>query len=137
MDLDKVPFFALINRRLAWLSQRQDVLADNVANADTPGYKARDLKEVSFADLLGGTTRNNPVRLAATQPGHIAASARATPFTVIDDPNAKPTLNGNAVDMENEMMKVSKTGIDYQFAINLYRKQIGFIKTALGRGSGS
>mgnify|MGYP003352205521 CR=1 FL=1 len=136
MDLDKIPFFTLINRRLAWLSQRQDVLADNVANASTPGYKARDVKEVSFAELLGGATRNRTVQLASTQAGHLGASARATPFTVIDDPAAKPTFNGNAVDMENEMMKVSKTGIDYQFAVNLYKKQIGFIKTALGRTGG-
>jgi flagellar basal-body rod protein FlgB len=135
MDISNIPFFELINRRLAWLSQRQDVLADNVANADTPGFKARDLKEPSFSDLLSGGA-SDPRRPAATQPGHIGGSVREAAFQLIDDPDVKQSLNGNAVDMEGEMMKVSKTGIDYQFAISLYRKQIGFIKTALGR-SGS
>lgn len=132
MNLNSIPFFELLNKRLAWLSQRQDILADNVANADTPGFKARDLKEPSFADLLRGTA-SDPSRPVATEPGHIGASAQQAAFQVIDDPDAKPTLNGNAVDMETEMMKVSKTGIDYQFAISLYKKQIGMIKTALGR----
>jgi flagellar basal-body rod protein FlgB len=132
MDLTKIPFFDLINKRLAWLSQRQDVLAENVANANTPGYKARDLKEPSFAELLRGADPSN--RMAATQAGHIVASTRANAYKVIDDKSATPTINGNAVDVEAEMMKVSKTGIDYQFAISLYKKQLGFIKTALGRG---
>ena len=134
MDLNKIPFLDLINRRLAWLSQRQDVLAENVANGDTPGYKPRDLKEQSFAELLHGTNSNS-VQLVATQPGHIGTPMRSAAYKVIADPAATSTLNGNAVDMEGEMMKVSKTGIDYQFAINLYKKQIGMIKTALGRSS--
>lgn len=132
MDFTNIPFMDLVSRRLAWLSQRQDILADNVANADTPGFKPKELKEVTFADLLRGSA-SDPKRPAVTQPGHIGSSTRSAAFQVIDDPDVKQTLNGNAVDMESEMMKVSKTGIDYQFAINLYRKQIGFIKTALGR----
>lgn len=135
MDLNSIPFFDLINKRLAWLSQRQDVLAENVANGDTPGYKPRDLKEQTFADLLHGASANS-VRLSATQPGHIGASARPNAYKVIDDTSGNSTINGNAVDMEGQMMKVSKTGIDYQFAINLYKKQIGMIKTALGRSTG-
>lgn len=133
MDLTKIPFFELINKRLAWLSQRQDVLAENVANVNTPGYKARDLKEPSFAELVRGT--DSSVRLVATQPGHIGGTIRAGAYAVIDDKSTTPTINGNAVDIEGEMMKVSRTGIDYQFAISLYKKQIGMIKTALGRGA--
>ena len=133
MDLTRIPFFELINKRLSWLSQRQDVLAENVANVNTPGYQARDLKEPSFAELLRGT--GSSVRLAATQPGHIGGANRADAYAVVDDKSTTPTINGNAVDMEAELMKVSKTGIDYQFAINLYKKQIGMIKTALGRGA--
>jgi flagellar basal-body rod protein FlgB len=133
MDLTKIPFFELINKRMAWLSQRQDVLAENVANVNTPGYKARDLKELSFAELLRGT--DSRTRLAVTQAGHIGATGQAGAYKVVDDKSATPTINGNAVDMEAELMKVSKTGIDYQFAINLYKKQIGMIKTALGRGA--
>lgn len=132
MDLTKIPFFELINKRLAWLSQRQDVLAENIANVNTPGFQARDLKEPTFAELLRGT--DSRARMAVTQAGHIGGAAQAGAYKVVADRSAAPTLNGNAVDMEAELMKVSKTGIDYQFAINLYKKQIGMIKTALGRG---
>jgi flagellar basal-body rod protein FlgB len=133
MDLSKIPFFDLINKRLSWLAQRQDLLAQNVANGDTPGYKARDLKEPSFAELVRGT--GGTVRPVATQPAHFGANEQGPRWAAIDDKSSAPTINGNSVDMENELIKVSKTGIDYQFAINLYRKQIGMIKTALGRGS--
>lgn len=132
MDLTKIPFFEMINKRLAWLSQRQDVLAENVANVNTPGYKARDLKETSFAELLQGT--GSAAHLAVTQARHIGGASQAGLYKVIEDKSATPTINGNAVDIESELMKVSKTGVDYQFAINLYKKQIGMIKTALGRG---
>jgi flagellar basal-body rod protein FlgB len=131
MDLTKIPFFELINRRLAWLSQRQDVLAENVANVNTPGYKARDLKEPSFAELLRGPEAS--ARLAVTRPNHLGGAIGQAAYKPIADTSATPTIDGNAVDIESEMMKVSKTGIDYQFAISLYKKQIGMIKTALGR----
>lgn len=133
MDLTKIPFFEMINKRLAWLSQRQDVLAENVANVNTPGYKARDLKENSFAELLQGT--GSPAHLAVTQARHIGGASQAGLYKIIEDKSATPTINGNAVDIESELMKVSKTGVDYQFAINLYKKQISMIKTALGRGA--
>lgn len=135
MDLTKIPFFEMINRRLAWLSQRQDVLAENVANVNTPGYKARDLKEPSFAELLCGPDAGAGARLAVTRPNHIGAAIGPAAYKPIADASATPTIDGNAVDIESELMKVSKTGIDYQFAINLYKKQIGMIKTALGRGA--
>jgi flagellar basal-body rod protein FlgB len=134
MEYSNIPFFDLIGRRLAWLSQRQDILADNVANSNTPGFKPKDLKEASFADLMRGSA-SDPKRPAATEGGHIGGAVRPSAFQVIEDTDTKQTLNGNSVDMESEMMKVSKTGIDYQFAMNLYRKQLGFIKTALGRSS--
>jgi flagellar basal-body rod protein FlgB len=135
MDLDKVPFFSLINKRLTWLAQRQDVLAQNIANVDTPGYKERDLPEASFADLVKGV--DSRLQMVATSPHHIGGASGPDRVTPVVDRDAQPTLNGNSVDVESELLKVSKTGVDYQFAINLYKKQIGFIKTALGRPSGS
>lgn len=135
MDLDKVPLFSLINKRLSWLSQRQDVLAKNIANADTPGYKARDISEASFADMVKGVDAR--LQMVATSPHHIGGASGPDHVTPTVERDAQTTLNGNSVDLESELLKVSKTGVDYQFAINLYKKQIGFIKTALGRPSGS
>ena len=54
MDLNGIPLFSLINGRMSWLSARQSVLAENVANGDTPNFVARDLKPVDFQSMLAG-----------------------------------------------------------------------------------
>ena len=52
MDLRKIPVFAAITQRMGWLNQRQQVLAQNIANSDTPGFRPKDLEEIKFGDLL-------------------------------------------------------------------------------------
>jgi len=132
MDLSKLPLFAAMSRRMSWLGQRQEVLAQSVANADTPGYRAQDLKEPSFGDLI----RNAPgarLQMAATSSGHLggAKPGPSKPEKVAD---AEKLISGNAVSLEDEMMKVAKTAMDFQLTTNLYRKHVAMIKTALGRG---
>ena len=56
MDVIDIPLLSMLKERMAWLSQRQDVLSQNVANADTPGYTARDLKPVDFEQALKRTS---------------------------------------------------------------------------------
>ena len=69
MDATHIDLFDLAEQRLAWADQRQAVLAQNVANANTPGYKPHDLRP--FADMLAGTRWCDPVR---TQPNHLAGT---------------------------------------------------------------
>jgi flagellar basal-body rod protein FlgB len=126
----------MMSQRLAWLGRRQEVLAQNVANADTPGFMARDLKEPSFRQLLGKSAAGN-IRLAETRPGHITPSGAVNAnFKTFEDKEGDVSLSGNSVDVEAEMMKVAKTAMDHQLTINLYRKQIAMIKAALGRPGG-
>src|SRR5690606_4245718 len=111
----------------------QEVLAQNIANADTPAYAAQDLKEPTFRALLSGASSR--LVMAATAPGHIggteAAKAKAE-----NAPDSERTTSGNTVVLEDQMMKVAKTTMDFQLATNLYRKHLSMIKTALGRGAG-
>jgi flagellar basal-body rod protein FlgB len=141
MNLSKLPLFSMISQRIGWLSERQKVLAENVANADTPNYKARDLKPLDFAAMAsaagagtGGGARLAPVatdqRHFDVRPGGGAKNAAAK------DTKAEATLSGNTVSLESEMMKVAETAMDYQLITNLYRKQIGLIKAVIGRGQG-
>jgi flagellar basal-body rod protein FlgB len=136
MDLGKLPLFSMMSQRIAWLGKRQQVLAQNVANADTPGYLARDLKQPSFRDLLG-TGRGQGIAMAATQSNHIApkggAGDPASRFKAAEDGDAEMSLSGNSVDVEQQMMKVAQTAMDHQATVNLYRKHIAMIKAALGR----
>jgi flagellar basal-body rod protein FlgB len=131
MDFSKIPLFSAMTRRMTWLGQRQQVLAQNIANADTIGYGAQDLKEPAFNDLLRGL-RTGGATLATTTPGHIGAPGQRAPV-VERAPDTERTTSGNSVVLEDQMMKVSKTAMDFQLTTNLYRKHLGMIKTALGR----
>ncbi|MBX6320972.1 MAG: flagellar basal body rod protein FlgB [Rhodospirillaceae bacterium] len=132
MDLTRLPLFRLLSARMAWLSQRQEVLAQNVANADTPGFKPSDLAPMDFRGALRTVSAIVPVR---TNPMHIGVSLRAQgPFAVVPDRRAQESPDGNAVDLEEQMVKMAQTQADYQLVTNLYRKQVGLIKAALGHG---
>lgn len=130
----KLTLFAAVQKRMSWLGQRQQILAQNIANADTPDYRPLDLKEGAFATLL--SKRLQPVQLAASRPGHITtAAADERPFRDEEqDEVYEVTPSGNAVVLEEQMVKVQETQMDYQTMVNLYRKHIQMIRTALGRG---
>jgi len=129
MDLQGIGLFRMISQQLRWLGQRQEVLSQNVANADTPGYQARDLQPLAFGDAL----QQAALRPAVTQAGHLAgksgdpAAAKVktiTPWEVSPD--------GNGVVLEQQMTSLAETQSDYQMATEIYRKQIGMLKTAIG-----
>ncbi|MGQ0662785.1 MAG: flagellar basal body rod protein FlgB [Pseudomonadota bacterium] len=135
MDLNSLPLFQMISGRMGWLSERQKLLAQNVANADTPGYKPRDLKPLNFRTLLAdAAARRKPAGSEAGQRGPgtgiegALARARQKP--------AESAPSGNAVSIEAEVMKVAETAMDHQLTTNIYRRQLGMIRTALGRGGG-
>jgi len=134
MDLNGVPLFSLLTNRMSWLSARQSVLAENVANSDTPDYVARDVKPMDFENLLSG--QNSGTALALTNARHIAVQSSSQPFEVDDavGEGGKPT--GNVVSVEQEMIKLSDTQIQYQTATNLYQKAVNMFRTALGGRSG-
>jgi flagellar basal-body rod protein FlgB len=136
MDIGHIPLFAAFSKRMAWLTARQTVLAQNVANANTPGYLAKDLKQLDFKSLVGGGkgTTGGLLRLAADQPGHIAPALANTPATVVKVADDQ-SLDGNGVSLESQMMKVSTNASEYALVTTLYRQNISMIKTVLGGGS--
>jgi len=141
MNFTKLPIFALLTERMGWLGTRQSVLAENVANANTPKYWPKELKAQSFDEILRlqpGAPDVPPVTtLTATHPNHIQ------PFVQPPDPDIyTPTPaaadikgSGNAVVLEEELTKVGKTAMDYQLMTNLYGRAVNMIRTAIGRGS--
>lgn len=128
MELEKQPLFAAIAQRMSWLGQRQRVLAQNVSNVDTPGYQARDLKPVDFRTTLGAR-----LALASTEGGVSLGPARGGSMREQAQKSGEMTLSGNTVSLEDEMLKVSETGREYQLASNLYKKHLGMLRTAIGR----
>ncbi len=133
MDLSKIPLLEAMTKRMSWLGERQSVLAQNVANADTPGYTAKDVKAPSFAQLVSGAAAQLP--MAVTDPGHITPVSDGAGFKITTQKPPERSLNGNSVQLEDQMMKISDTANDYALTTSLYRQQLGLIKLALGHGS--
>jgi len=131
MNLPDIPLLSMLRERMTWLHQRQDLLSQNVANADTPGYVARDLKPLDFEQALSDA--NSGATMMTTNVRHIALSpSHAGKFDDHETPDQESNPNGNAVSLEMEMIKVSDTQAQFQAAANLYAKTITLMKTAIG-----
>ncbi|HLZ67191.1 MAG TPA: flagellar basal body rod protein FlgB [Aliidongia sp.] len=136
MDLNNLPLLAALTKKIGWLAARQKVVAENVANADTPGFKASDLRPLDFRKELAEVTHGSAAKLApvTTDPRHLVGTEFAAKLEpVVEKTTSDRDINGNTVSLEDEMMKVSDTASDYQLMTNLYKKQVGLIKTAIGR----
>lgn len=135
MNLPDLPLFSVLRQRMSWLNQRQTVLSENVANADTPGFVARDLKPLDFSEQLRSINGSRVTGLTITNPRHIAASTSSGngEFDVADTPDVEANPNGNAVSLEQEMIKVSDTQMQFQAAANLYGKAMSLMRTAIGQ----
>ena len=134
MDPGEIPLMKALQGRMAWLGQRQQVLAQNVANADTPGYLAKDIPAPSFRELVAGGASRLP--LAATQPAHLQGTRSSTELRAAPVKRAPRTLSGNSVDVEQEMMKVSETASEHHLVASLYKKNLNLLRTAIGRTGG-
>lgn len=140
MDLGRIPLFALAFDKMAWLNRRQAVLADNIANADTPNFQPEDLKALDSRAALRSvgaqTSGLAPVLPVATDPKHFVGASGQTSGGFANEPQKKTyetTLSDNAVVLEEQMMKVAQTQADFEMATNLYKKYVAMVKLALGR----
>ena len=135
MAITDIPILSMLRTRLEWAQARQKVLAENVANSDTPGYRARDLEPVKFEAPAAVTPANvSTVALARTESGHLQGSGGQTsPFRTKTKGDYEVRPTGNAVNLEDEMMKVAANQMDYQAATAIYTRSLKLIKTALGK----
>ncbi|MEH6526394.1 MAG: flagellar basal body rod protein FlgB [Sneathiella sp.] len=132
MNLEKIPLFAALTERMKWLTARQKVLSQNVANADTPNYRAKDLKPLEFKEMIAKPEEQR-FRINRTNGSHIHVKESVNYETRVNKDVSEVTPTGNAVILEEEMMKVAETQIQYELTTTLYKKNLGMLKTALGR----
>ncbi|MBF0562129.1 MAG: flagellar basal body rod protein FlgB, partial [Alphaproteobacteria bacterium] len=126
-------------QRMDWLAQRQQVLAQNIANSDSPAYHAQDLKPQDFKSILqaSSTPASAQVKATMTNPAHMAGTIPDKGNYRAEAPlryEASPT--GNTVVVEDEMGKVADTDNQYGLVTNLFQKQLQIIRLALGKSSG-
>jgi flagellar basal-body rod protein FlgB len=134
MNMPDVPLMSMLRERMSWLESRQNVLSQNVANADTPGFVAHDLVPQDFESLLKGS---GPSPFHITMTGgdahHIGTTSTSNEYGSKETPDVEESLNGNSVSLEQEMIKVSDTQAQFQAATNIYSKAVSMMRTALGK----
>lgn len=136
-DPSQFSVFSLMKARLQMLGERQKVIAQNVANVSTPGYVPSDVNHEAFAATLqrmAGHGGAGPGRtaMAATQAGHMAPAhgASAPGVSTVKSPDSETTLDGNAVVVEEQMMKIAETRMDFETMVGLYQKSLGLLRMA-------
>ena len=130
MKLDNI--FGIHEEALRLRAFRSEVLAANLANADTPGYKARDL---DFAAILKREAQA-PVRLAATHAGHIGANRSGAASTQLGyRVPQQPSVDGNTVEVEREQARFSENAMRYQASLRFLDSRVQGLKLAI-KGSG-
>lgn len=110
-------------------SARQAEIARNVANADTPGYRARDI--VPFSQVVAGRAE---MPVTVTRAGHLRAMGQEPLATTVLDQNSEPSPNGNTVSIEQEMLKASEVAQSHGLALAVYKTSLDMMRTAIGRG---
>jgi flagellar basal-body rod protein FlgB len=127
-----LPLVAMLKTRMHWHQTRQKVLAENVANADTPRFKPVDLKAPAFAS--DGKPVGGALSVGRTDAAHIANVAARSGEDEAKARRFETTPSGNAVNLEDEMLKVAQNQADYQLAASLYQKSLQMLRIAAGKG---
>ncbi|WP_172263888.1 flagellar basal body rod protein FlgB [Caulobacter sp. RHG1] len=147
MGPDDLPLFGMLKSRLGYLTERQKLVSQNVANADTPGYRPADLKAYSFqASLMnqssgapyrgGAAAPTGGVRMMETSASHMAPSKAPSAWRSSAGVDSEVTLDGNAVSLEDQMLKMTDARMNYDAAITFYQKSMNMLRTAARKPGG-
>ncbi|MEM1364464.1 MAG: flagellar basal body rod protein FlgB [Pseudomonadota bacterium] len=131
MDIGGLGVIGQIKGRMQWHHSRQNVLAQNVANVDTPGYRGKDFRPYEAREKLDAQLRMRPVQTSAghmQMVGSFSDGPRSTKVT-----GYETTPYKNSVTAEQEMLKVTQNQLDYQIATTVYQRNIGLLKMAVRR----
>lgn len=141
MDLSSIPIMNALKKHMNWLNSNQSVISQNIANADTPGYKAKQLEKNDFSGLVNqlssGSSSNaaSKVAMKTSSARHMnAAGVSGDAATVKKADGNEESLSGNSVVLEEEMLKLADNQMKYGMVVNLYKKNMGLMKIALGKG---
>lgn len=130
MPISDIPILSMLRTRMQWHQARQQVLAENVANADTPNYQARDLAPPDFSRELSSAS----LTLARTDGNHVLGQGSgSTQFAANAAARYEVRPRGNTVTHEDEMLKVAANQMDFEAVTSLYTHSLALIKLAIGK----
>jgi len=134
MPITDIPALNALRTRMQWHQERQRVLAENVSNSNTPNFKPRDLVEPKFevgSGKVDGAVATLP--MARTSASHIAPDGADPTFDQNPRAGFLTRPAGNAVNLEDEMLKTSANQMDYAAMTSLYSKSLHLLKVAIGK----
>ncbi|MDB5656350.1 MAG: flagellar basal-body rod protein FlgB [Tardiphaga sp.] len=134
MAISDMPMLSALRTKMQWHQERQKVLADNVSHSDSPGFKPRDLVAPTFdkvgSPAAGGAMGTLPMMKAS---GTNILPTGSSSFDANSRGSYETRPSANAVNLEDEMMKVSTNQMDYAAATSLYTRSLRLMKTAIGK----
>jgi flagellar basal-body rod protein FlgB len=129
---DRLDIFQLSGGMARHASIRQNVIARNIANADTPGYKTRDV--APFATTITNPLLTGSFAQRGSRVGHFRDAGQASnPQSAVAIGKGSASPNGNSVSLETEMVKSAQVRNDHQMAISVYKSTMQILRTSLGR----
>src|SRR5215470_2711629 len=134
MSIGDLPVLNALRTKMQWHQERQRVLAENVSNSDTPNFRPRDLVAPKFQPSGQPQGTMGPLPMAQTSAAHMASAGGAPTFDQNKRVGFETRPAGNAVSLEEEMMKVSANQMDFAAVSALYSKSLHLLKTAIGKG---
>lgn len=134
MAISDISTLSVLRTKMQWHQERQRVLAQNVANSDTPNFKPKDLVEPKL-EPYGRTpgVSGASLLMVQTSPYHLGPNSNGTPSTLNSKAGYQTRPAGNSVSLEDEMAKSAQNQMDYAAATSLYTKSLSLLKTAIGK----
>jgi flagellar basal-body rod protein FlgB len=137
MTTEKIGLFQAMNAKMKYLDQRQKVISQNIANADTPNYKAQDLTAVDFGTVLKNITNDSKtpsVRMETTNTNHLPVGGKVADARVRNQKVVYETApDKNGVVMEEQLVKANDVQMNYNLMVNLYKSNMDMMRSSLGR----
>lgn len=125
---DRIETLRMASSLTAHAAERQKLIAQNVANADTPGFRSRDL--AGFASTYRSQVS---VEMRGTRPGHMTGISWGSGTERVLDDGGEPAPNGNTVSLEEEMIRIAETRREFDISLAVTRSALTLIRTSLGR----
>jgi flagellar basal-body rod protein FlgB len=132
MPISGLPILGMLRNKMQWHQERQRLLAENISNADTPNFRPSDLAPQKFDSSVPGSLNVGVVRTSSAHLNGFGGGS-ANQFQVQRNSGSETRPGGNAVSLEDEMLKVAENQMDYQAAASLYTKSLTLVKSALGK----
>ena len=132
MSFDDLSVMRVLQQTMHYNAQRQNLVGENVANANTPNYTPKDIPRSEFERALSGALGPSPsVELVRTHANHIAGpSTGSRSYAADDSPDSETTINGNSVVVEEQMVRQVEARMTFETALTLYQKNLSMLRVA-------